>query len=226
MRKTKSKVKQYVDKNPIEQLLGIGGGVGQAGLNLAKTTINLDNWDQYLGLENSQEKKKKHQASGDLAEGQELNLTDIKKENSPGSRAQTPETGQEKKKIEPGMDYPKEIVHVGERTVTSQNQEVETQLREIMLEIKKLTDSSRELQNQFKEVAIQERVVKPGKYHKSFFSWILSMIKAARAKVEDSGAWLAAMQSKKKSREYNAMAKKHGTTFSLSNERVVATQVG
>jgi len=55
---------------------------------------------------------------------------------------------------------------------------------------------------------------------------MLSMIQIARRKVEDSGAWLAVMHSKKKSREYGAMAKKHGTTFSLSNERVVATQVG
>lgn len=214
MRKTKSRVKQYVNKNPIEQLLGIGGGVAQSGADLAKSTINLDNWDEYLGLENGQEKKEKHQASGDLSEGQELNLKDLKKEKH------------EKKEVEPGIDYSREIVHTGERAANRENRDIEIQLKEIMVEIKKLTDSSKELQTQFKEIAVEQHVAKPGKYHKSFFAWMLSVIKAARMKVEDSGAWLAAMHSKKKSREYTAMAKKHGTTFSLSNERVVATQVG
>ena len=210
MRKTKGRVKQHVIRNPIEQqLLGIGGDVGQAGADIGKSVINIDNWDKYLGLAEKEEEQKKH--AGDLHEGEELYLEDLKKENE---------------RIEPGIDYSREIVHAGERVATLENRELETQLREIMAEIKKLTDSSRELQMQFKEIAVEQHVVKPGKYHKSFFTWMLSMIRIARQKVEDSGAWLAAMHSKKKSREYGAMSKKHGTTFSLSNERVVATQVG
>lgn len=215
MRKTKSKTIQNVDKNPIEQLLGIGGGVNQTDADLAKSTINLDNWDEYLGLTNIE---KKHQASGDLSEGQELNLKELHEKSS--------KAGGEKVHIEGGLDYHREIKHVGERAVNQENREMEAQLREIMAEIKKLADSSKELQIQFREVAIEEHVVAPGKYHKSFFTWMLSMVRTARRKVEDSGAWLAAMHSKKKSREYGAMAKKHGTTFSLSNERVVSTQVG
>jgi len=216
--KSKRKIKQYDIKNPIEQLLSIGGGVAQAGADLAKSTINLDNWDEYLGLADNEEKKKKHQASGDLLEGQELNLKDLKEENS--------KVTEKKAEIEPGIDYHRETLHAGERATTQENRELDAQLREIAIEIKKLTDSSKELQAQFKDVAIIEHVAKPGKYHKSFFSWMLSMIQIARRKVEDSGAWLKALHSKKKSREYGAMAKKHGTTFSLSNERVVATQVG
>ena len=212
MRKIKNLKKQYVDKNPIEQLLGIGGGVGQAGADLAKNTINPDNWDRYLGLADRKEKQKKH--AGDLHEGQELNLKDLKEEEK------------QKAKIESGIDYHREIVHAGELAINKEGREIEAQLMEIMAEVKKLADSSKELQVQFKEVAVEQHIVKPGKYHKSFFTWMLSMIRIARMKVEDSGAWLAAMQSKKKSREYGAMAKKHGTTFSLSNERVVATQVG
>ncbi|MDO8583193.1 MAG: DUF5660 domain-containing protein [bacterium] len=209
MKKTKSKAKQYIDKNPIEQLLSIGGGVTQAGKDFSKSVINLDNWDEYLGLTDSEEKKKKH--SGELIEGQELSLKEEK---------------QEKAHVEPGIDYARQIVHAGERALSHENQEMEAQLRELMAEIKKLADSSKELQIQFKEVAVEQHSVKPGKYHKSFFSWLLSVVRVARQKVEDSGAWLTAMQSKKKSREYGSMAKKHGTGFTLSNERTVATQVG
>lgn len=210
--KSSKKTKQYANENLVESLGGILSGVGSQTADLAKSTINLDNWDQYLGLEESEEKKKKHK--GDLSEGEELNLKELH------------EKKQEKAHIEPGLEYVREIVHAGERQISRENQEIEAQLREIMAEVKKLADSSKELQSQFKEVAVEQHAVNPGKYHKSFFTWMLSMIRIARQKVEDSGAWLAAMHSKKKSREYGAMAKKHGTTFSLSNERVVATQVG
>jgi hypothetical protein len=103
------------------------------------------------------------------------------------------------------------------------------QLREIMAEIKKLADSSKALQVQFKAVAVEQYVVKPGKYHKNFFSWLLSVIRAARMKVEDSGAWLSAAKgkhAKKGSYWANADAKVGGTSFSLSGERNVSNQVG
>lgn len=212
MKKTKSRAKQYVDKNPIEQLLGIGSGVVGAGADFGKKMGDLDNWEEILGLVDSKEKKKQH--AGDLQEGEELNLKELQ------------EKKQEKAHSEPGIDYAKEIVHAGERAVNRENRELENQLRELMAEIKKLADSSKELQVQFKEVAVEQHAVKPGKYHKTFFAWLLNVIRTARMKVEDSGAWLAAMQSKKKSREYGSMTKKHGTSFSLSNERNVATQVG
>lgn len=198
MKKAKNKVKQYVDKNPIEQLLG--GGL-----------------DQILGTSSPKEKQRGNQGKL-MIEGKEeyLNLLQEKKS----------EEKEEKRRIEPGINYLREISHVAERAANRDNQELEMQLREIMAEIKKLVDNSKELQMQFREVAIEQRVAAPRRYHKSFFSWLLSIIRTARMKVEDSGAWLAAMHSKKKSREYGAMAKKHGTSFSLSNERNVATQVG
>lgn len=217
MKNTKKVVRQYIDKNPVEQLLGIGSGIGRQAADLGKKVANSDNWDGILGFTDSEEKQKRH-TSGDLTEGEELNLKDLKKENSKAS--------EKKAKIEPGIDYHRETVHTGERAATRENRELDIQLREIAIEIKKLTDNSKELQSQFKEVAIQQHVVSPGKYHKSFFAWILSMIQIARRNVEDSGAWLTAMQSKKKQRQYGAMAKKYNTSFTLNNERVVATQVG
>lgn len=198
MGKLKKKKQQHIEENPIEKILS--GSFGQI-----------------LGTSEFKDKQKSNQETV-LFEGQEVSLIQL----------------QEKKKelsqIEVGIDYLKnysrEISHVGERAVNHENREIETQLRELMAEIKKLADSSKELQVQFKGIAVEQHSAKPGKYHKSFFSWLLSVIRSARAKVEDSNAWLQAMHSKKKSREYGAMAKKHGTSFSLSNERNVATQVG
>lgn len=192
MKKAKNKAKQHVE-NPIEKLLG----------------VNLGSLDEHLGFTDHKEKQKTH--TGELLEGEELNLKELQKE---------------KPNVEAAINYAREVIHVGEKAANLENQEIDVQLREIMVEIKKLTDSSKELQVQFKEIAIEQHTKTPGKYHKSFFSWLLSVVRAARMKVENSSAWLQALHSKKKSREYGAMTKKHGTSFSLSNERNVATQVG
>lgn len=204
MKATKKKIKQHVDKNPIEQILG--------------------GFDQILGASDSKEKQKKNQEKV-MVEGQEVSLAELQKKN-----LKTQEEKKEEPQIEAGIEYLKnysrEISFVAERAISQESREVETQLQEIMAEIKKLADSSKELQMQFKEIAVEQNAVKPGKYHKTFFAWLFSVIKAARMKVEDSGAWLAAMHSKKKSKDYWTMAKKGGTTFTLNNERNVATQIG
>src|SRR3989344_5698474 len=72
----------------------------------------------------------------------------------------------------------------------------------------------------------EQQIVNPGKYHVSFFEWVLLLVRQARMKVEDSSAWLGAFKSKKAKKQYWSMFKKHGTTFGLSNERVVSTQTG
>ena len=79
---------------------------------------------------------------------------------------------------------------------------------------------------EFKEVTMETVPAKPGVYHVNFFEWLFSLIKGIREKIEDSCVWLRAFQSKKSKRGYWAMFKKHGTSFGLSSERVVATQTG
>jgi len=44
--------------------------------------------------------------------------------------------------------------------------------------------------------------------------------------VEDSLAWFQALRSKKASRQYGVLAKKHGASFMLSGERAPVTQTG
>jgi hypothetical protein len=197
MSKAKNKAKQKVIKNPLEQLFE-------------------GSLDSIMGVTSSEKNQKLH--AGVMEEGQEISLKDLQDNKKAEEK--------EEVRIEAGINYAREIIEVVERSESVENCEIEAQLREIMNEIKKLADSSKELSMQFKTVAVEQYVAKPGKYHKNFFSWLLSVIRAARMKIEDSGAWLAALHSKKKSREYGAMAKKQGTSFTLNNERTVATQVG
>lgn len=218
------KAKQHVsDTNPLEQLRGIMGGVAQTGLNLIKDTVSLNQLGVYTGYKETGGKREK--VTGDLFEGEELDLKELKQLSNLKKQAEEQEQARALD-IQPGIDYRDEILHAEKRAAHQEDQELKNDLQEIAIEIKKLSESSKELQTQFKDVALEQHTAKPGKYHKSFFEWLLAVVKTARMKVEDSGAWLAAMHSKKKSREYGAMAKKHGTTFSLSNERVVSTQVG
>lgn len=204
-KKQKAQARQFVDPNPVEAIKNIGSGVGQSIVSDVLKTGANDFWKQVLGADKIE--KTKHAMSGDLSEGQDLELAPHLE-------------------IEPGIDYRREILHGEKRTSKEHERVLETKIEEILIELRRLVSSSEELAIQYKEIVVEQRIENPGTYHESFFEWILNTIRAARMRIEDSGAWLAAFQSKKNKRQYWQMFKKHGTTFGLSNERVVATQTG
>lgn len=170
-----------------------------------------DAWDQILG---TQEKtSSEHPQKGEMKPGETINLKQ-KSEHKPRPH------------IEAGIDYRREIIHGTEMSERRNTKELESKLQEIVIELKRLASSSKVLQAEFKEVTVDQRITKPGKYHVNFFEWVLTVVRAARMRVEDSGAWLSAMKSKKKNKGYWEQFKKKGTSFALSNERNVATQTG
>lgn len=211
-KKAKTKVKQYVNDNPIEAIRNIGQGVlGSFGSDLGLGMLQTSR-DQIIGTsEHSSEFQ-----GGDLAEGQELDLTAKSKR-------------EEKEKymdVDPGIDYRREILHAEKKIAQEDQQQLNSKIEQIIVELKRLASSSKILEVQFRQVTVEQRIVHPGKYHVSFFEWVLAIVKTARIRVEDSGSWMALFKSKKAQRQYWNMFKKHGTTFGLSNERVVATQTG
>lgn len=210
--------KNYIEtaQNPVRAVASsVVNDVLKGGMN--------DFWQQVLTAGNSQKNSEANgyheTTSGDLSEGEELILSNFQKREQKAKSLEI-EAG------EVAVEYKRRILHGESRPAYKITREIETKIQEILIEIKRLMQTSKELQVEFKEVAEEQRVVNPGKYHETFFEWILTVIKNARLKVEDSGAWLAAFKSKKNKRQYWAMFKKHGTTFGLSNERVVATQTG
>lgn len=126
----------------------------------------------------------------------------------------------------PGIDYRREIVHGSERLSRKETQQLQERIQEIMKELTKLISTSAILQAEFVEVSVEQVPQKAGKYHLNFFEWLLTVIKNMRLKAEDAGAWLSVMKSKKSQRKYGNMAKKHGTSYTLANERTPATQTG
>jgi hypothetical protein len=55
---------------------------------------------------------------------------------------------------------------------------------------------------------------------------MLATIKSARMRIEESQAFVGVLSNKASKKDYWSLAKSQGTSFSLSGERVVATQVG
>src|SRR3989338_2649583 len=92
-----------------------------------------------------------------------------------------------------------------------------------------LLGSSRPKQEEYliertvKDATADQAPVRPGKYHLSFFEFVLSVIRDATRKLEDSVSYGAVFTSKKQQSKYWSKYKKHGTTFGLSGERTTAT---
>lgn len=219
--KKSKNTKEVSEKNPFEEPIGgLGSGIvksfakdfGQEGIH--------DMWDQLLGVGDFETTTR--QFTGDLVEGEEFDLRThlAKKHERP-----TPEKSK-RMDAEPGINYFSEIINSEKRVSRQQERSIETKIQEILVELKRLVHTSAALQVEYREIAVEQRVVKAGKYYVSFFEWLLTVIRAARMRIEDSGAWLSTMKSKKGQKGYWAQFKKHGTSFGLSNERVVATQTG
>lgn len=206
----KKRTKQYADKNPVEAFRDIGVGVVSSVKNDVVTGSIGALWEQFLGG-GREERIPGKQFSGDLTPGTELDLT---------------KTRRIEDYVEPGINYHREMRTAEVKIIRENETELQKKIAQIQYELKKLTQTSSELQVAFKEITIERAPVKPGKYHLNFFEWLLSVIKTARMKVDESKSWLTIFYSRRAKRQYWSMFKKHGTTFGLSHERVVATQTG
>lgn len=130
------------------------------------------------------------------------------------------------RQAEAAIDYHRDIVKSSERALKGETREIQQNIEQIKVELAKLVNSSQVLKMEFAEVSVEQSGKNVGEYHINFFEWMLAVIRAAREKVEDSGAWLGTVQGKGAKKGYWGMFKQHGTTFGLSGERAVATQVG
>ena len=213
MKKTKQKIIQTEDS--IEALKGLPGNVRKAMVEEGKNVVS-DVWKRFLNPnpKSEQQNLQNTQNSRELKPGEEVDLR---------KKAEKPQL----LPIEPGINYAREIIHAEKRIQTQNQHETKVRMQEIIIEIKKLTKSSKELSVQFRDIEKIDHIpANAGKYHENFVAWVLSMIRSAREKVDNTLSWTTALHGKKKQKQYWSLFKKHGTSFGLSSERVVATQVG
>lgn len=229
MRATPSQTKQkrklpnifdFEDDETFESLREFTGGIkGSLKKDLAQNGAK-DFLNQVLGKYEAASDKA-HKLSGDLHAGEEISLS----AHHGSESAPTPK----RHDIQPGLEqynYYREIVHSGDKGLRQEAYQQEKQVEEILVEIQRLVSSSKVVEAQFASLAVEQKPKEVGKYHTHFFDWVLTTIRQARMKVEDSGAWLASMSGKKGKKNYWSEFKKHGTSFGMSNERSVATQTG
>ena len=164
--------------------------------------------EQLLGVPSQNEQQ--------LIEGQELVLDTKKRQ----ERIQT--TAEH-------LEYVRRDVQNVERTSSSEARtelEVRRGVEQIQTEIRKLISTSKIVERTVKDATAEKAPVKPGKYHLSFFEFVLSVIRDATRKLEDTVHFGAVFTSKKQQSRYWNSYKKHGTQFGLSGERTTATQTG
>lgn len=121
------------------------------------------------------------------------------------------------------IDYIGEVLHPDKSRAS---QESEQRIAVLVDELKKLSVSVKQVE---KAVIMQAlgpaEKVKAGKYYESFFEWMIYTIRDARRKVEDSGAWLQAMNGKSKRKQFVGKVKTSMNLF-LSGERTAQNQAG
>jgi len=131
--------------------------------------------------------------------------------------------------IEAALDYHGEfqnkVVKSREHASSAEKQEMKRNIEQIKIELERLVASSHMLKIEFGTITV-EQTATVSYYHLNFLEWMLTVIRSARQKIEDSQSWVGAMKGKSAKKSYWGMFKKHGTTFGLSGERAVATQVG
>jgi len=205
---------KFSDKNFVEAAARdiTTGVVNSVKNDLLENSISSA-WKQLLltNADKVNEKSSKAQAmAGDLQEGEEINFS-----------------GSEKRvDIEPGINYKEEILHFERKTTQIEKGQLNQRVEQIMIELKQLSKSVKGLEAQVKDVDVNMLPATPGKYHETFFEYLLTVLKNARIRIEDSSNWLSAIGKKASKRGYWGNAKKHGTSYTLSADRAVSQQVG
>jgi len=131
------------------------------------------------------------------------------------------------KKYQRQARWQSEIAKKEEHVLFSRaDQETKLHVQALQQEIHQLAKATNELAKEV-EIASFQMPSEAGTYHINFFEKLRNLIKSLRNKIQESSMWLAEWNKKaKKKNFYWGQAKKHGTTFTLSSDRQVATQTG
>ncbi len=157
--------------------------------------------------------------TGELHEGQEVSL-----KNKVHAEIQDAE-----KKVQvtaEHMEYFRTVNNADRIAETKTETQVKSAVDQIRMEIRRLIATSKIVEQTVKDATTDQAPVKPGKYHVTFFEFVLTVIRDATRKLEDTATYGAIFTSKKQQSKYWNSYKKHGTTFGLSGERSTATQTG
>lgn len=194
----KKKIPIYSEENPLEAIRDITQGVAKGITTDLVGGVAKDTVNQIFGIKKS----------GELKPNDAIQLEQLGQVEQP------------KAAIRPSLpEVPENYL------VMAGQQEISRQIESLRQELKVLIESSNLLAKDI-EKAVMEMPVSPGIYHVNFFERLRSIIQLLRQQVEDSRTWLLMVTTKRTQKDYWCMYSKHGTTFGLSSERIIATAIG
>jgi len=119
-------------------------------------------------------------------------------------------------------------IHSQEQVIFNQkNQENQTQIKTLQMEIKGLASSVKNLDKEIDKAIETLPLLEAGVYHLNFLEKLKELIILFRKRVDEASTWLEIFNQKSaKKHGYWAGVKKGGTKFMLSPDRQVATSVG
>lgn len=109
---------------------------------------------------------------------------------------------------------------------STKDKQIQEAIKEIREKLEQLAQNVARFDQNVSQ-AVFTPVAKPGVYHQSFFEHIQNIIEFLQQQVSDSNSWLAAYRKRSKGRGfYREQADQRGTSFTLHDERQLATSVG
>ncbi len=221
--------KKRIIRNHLEAVTNIGDSTGIA-KGVGKSLIDdlaLDggkDFLSFLGMDTGSDKKNSaHEASSEDQKHDADGSIDIVNFKTKSFEKKARHIEQ---RVEAAIDYHRDIVRSSERASSQELQVRQSQIQQLRMEIQSLVSSTKMLQMEFAQITTEQSVASVGAYHEHFFEWIIKQVKAARENVENSSSCMNIQKNKAGKKGYWGMFKKHGTSFAMSNERGVATQVG
>jgi hypothetical protein len=178
-------------------------------------------WDQMLGGSGKsvlEQMLGKSSNENRLIEGQEFILPSKKTHEK--TRESKPQITEE------FVEYKRSVINAERPAEAKTEMEIKRAVEQIQAEIKRLSQTSKLVERTAKDATAEKAPVKPGRYHLSFFEFVLGVLRDATRKLEDTVHFGAVFTSKKQQSKYWNAYKKHGTQFGLSGERTVSTQTG
>jgi len=207
----KNPVKSINQDSLIEQLKSLGSGVVSSVKSDVVSGIGSDALSSLFG---SQPTPKQ----GELTPGEPINLGNQTQQETVEDMPFMPRP----KKADMFSDY---ISNEALNKLKQNEAQMAQKIEEIRFELRALIKAIKNVDKSV-ESAASQNIVDPGQYHLDFLDRLKTVLKVMRQNLNHSSTWLNALKSRKKERSYWKMYKKKGTSFGLSNERSVSTQVG
>ena len=113
-----------------------------------------------------------------------------------------------------------------ELVYSRKEEEIKLEMKAVQDELKKLIGEASGLSQEV-EIAVEQVVVEPGKYHFNFFHKLRQTLVLLRKKIADSQTWMHSVNSRAQARSFFwSQVGKSGTKYMLSQERYMSTQAG